>query len=152
MKLFWGIKKLVWSWVLQRGSRGSCNQSVYLLHLCLICLQEYLTLFNFQMKKTVNPGDYKALIYHLALVVEGGTIFHIYFLEFRLSFCHLVKLSPVKTVGPTDFIFPTVLTMRKLMWQQAYCDSKASLKFLTKIEISNNMILKGKTLDSKVHI
>ena len=33
MKLSLGLKKLVWSWMLQRGSRGSCNQS-YILPKC----------------------------------------------------------------------------------------------------------------------
>ena len=57
-----------------------------------------------------------------------------------VSVCPSVTASPAATVGPRTLIFcmdifctiifSMILTMRKPMWQQAYCDSKASKEIL----------------------
>ncbi len=55
---------------------------------------------------------------------------HIYFLRFRLSVCLSVC-----------HIFPTILTVRKLLWPQAYCDRKASIALQEVIFIKISLLV-----------
>ena len=84
MKLPLGLKKLVWSCMLQRGSRGSCNQSqyIYLLKLRVMCVPHM-----FQYVKCRAPlwcKQIEMIHYGFLRVLGVGSQFHNVFFKLNL--------------------------------------------------------------------
>ena len=56
---------------------------------------------------------------------------YISYVSVCLSVCPAATVGPWTLIFEKLFIFPTTLKVRGPMWQQAYCDSKASLLFFS---------------------
>ena len=74
-KLSLDLTKLVWSWMLQRGPRGSCNQSLYILQHIIFCRKSKQVYLNVYRKYTIYIYWCDEQMWPI-LAQAGAVIFH----------------------------------------------------------------------------